>query len=547
MAVNESHVAAVDYEEDNGGGGGGINEDHIRFITQGVLLTTISILGVVGNSMTVYVLVKPSAVRSGENRRFGGMLRTRENNFAFSHLLTGLASFDAAFLVMAIFTFGLKELSHGYKRNVFHSILPVIYGLLHTFRTGSVYSTIAVTMERFFAIVFPFREFNKVKRCLIPFAVVFAFTYNIPKYFELRIVFDDATNTTVHMGTPLRLNPIYINYYILWSKLLLIELIPHLTIVILNSFILIKIVKSSKFRNGIMRNLNNTSSLMAATADTGGTNGDGGATANNSHAASDEQIPKDELLTPAASGPHSGSHMQHHHSSSSPLLQLVFRPQIRFFEQQRQEHKLGVVLVAISVLFICCHAPSVIPDLYEVWCQRDAHETCEIPLWFPVLVDISHLLVCFNSSANFLIYMLGGEKFRRAFVGTFFPCCIASPSAHGSNGDFQASFYSRTTDDNRLSTRINRSTTVLAGDRNGGNRASRAQRRTMSLRAVTTVTTINTVTAAIDEDIDNESSVEMDRLCPNNGSLPNNNKSFRSERAIRMSDDECGGGGSGAA
>ena len=42
-----------------------------------------------------------------------------------------------------------------------------------------------------------------------------------------------------------------------------------------------------------------------------------------------------------------------------PLLQLVFRPQIRFFEQQRQEHKLGVVLVAISVLFICCHAPSV--------------------------------------------------------------------------------------------------------------------------------------------------------------------------------------------
>ena len=72
-----------------------------------------------------------------------------------------------------------------------------------------------------------------------------------------------------------------------------------------------------------------------------------------------KQIPKDELLTPAASGPHSGSHMQHHHSSSSPLLQLVFRPQIRFFEQQRQEHKLGVVLVAISVLFICCHAPSV--------------------------------------------------------------------------------------------------------------------------------------------------------------------------------------------
>ena len=39
------------------------------------------------------------------------------------------------------------------------------------------------------------------------------------------------------------------------SKLLLIELIPHGTIVILNSFILVKIVKSSKFR--CMRNIRN--------------------------------------------------------------------------------------------------------------------------------------------------------------------------------------------------------------------------------------------------------------------------------------------------
>ena len=53
---------------------------------------------------------------------------------------------------------------------------------------------------------------------------------------------------------------------------------------------------------------------------------------------------------------HSGSPPPHH---SLLLFTLVCRPQIRFFEQQRQEHKLGVVLVAISVLFICCHAPSV--------------------------------------------------------------------------------------------------------------------------------------------------------------------------------------------
>ena len=38
---------------------------------------------------------------------------------------------------------------------------------------------------------------------------------------------------------------------------------------------------------------------------------------------------------------------------------------------------------------------------------------------------MSHLLVCFNSSTNFLIYYLNGEKFRRAWVETYggWCCC----------------------------------------------------------------------------------------------------------------------------
>ena len=51
----------------------------------------------------------------------------------------------------------------------------------------------------------------------------------------------------------------------------------------------------------------------------------------------------------------------------------------------------------------------MIPDLYEVmFCPAGCHQ----PAWMPWVIDLSHLLVCVNSSANFLIYMLGGEKFR---------------------------------------------------------------------------------------------------------------------------------------
>ena len=40
----------------------------------------------------------------------------------------------------------------------------------------------------------------------------------------------------------------YITYYIFWSKFLLVEMIPYITIIVLNSMILGKIWKSTQFR-----------------------------------------------------------------------------------------------------------------------------------------------------------------------------------------------------------------------------------------------------------------------------------------------------------
>ena len=97
----------------------------------------------------------------------------------------GLASFDALFLICAIATFGLPTVSVWYKKNIFHTIMPVSYGLTHTARVGSVMATLSVTLERFFAIVFPFKDVEVVKRWLLPCAVTFTVTYNIPKFFEV--------------------------------------------------------------------------------------------------------------------------------------------------------------------------------------------------------------------------------------------------------------------------------------------------------------------------------------------------------------------------
>ena len=70
-----------------------------EYVTEGVLLTSISVLGLVGNILTIYVLLRPS-VRG-----------------VFSNILTGLASFDALFLAIAPVTFGLPVLSEDFKVN----------------------------------------------------------------------------------------------------------------------------------------------------------------------------------------------------------------------------------------------------------------------------------------------------------------------------------------------------------------------------------------------------------------------------------------------
>jgi len=62
--------------------------------------------------------------------------------------------------------------------------MNILYGLTSTSRTGSVYVTIAVTIERYFAIVKPINQF-KMKVILLPIAITFAILYNFPKFFEM--------------------------------------------------------------------------------------------------------------------------------------------------------------------------------------------------------------------------------------------------------------------------------------------------------------------------------------------------------------------------
>ena len=85
-------------------------------------------------------------------------------------------------------------------------------------RTGSVYLTMSVTLERYFAIVRPLSSFY-MKRWLVPISIVFAIFYNFPRFFELERYIFIPTNETLVRGTTLRQNQLYISVYNTWMKM----------------------------------------------------------------------------------------------------------------------------------------------------------------------------------------------------------------------------------------------------------------------------------------------------------------------------------------
>jgi len=90
----------------------------------------------------------------------------------------------------------------------------------------------------------------------------------------------------------------------------------------------------------------------------------------------------------------------------------------------------------MSTLFIFCQSFKIVPDLYElIVCRNSGNlgHNCamsKIPV-MNVIMRLSHFLVCFNSSTNFLIYYLNGKKFRKAWIETYGVtfCCKSAESA----------------------------------------------------------------------------------------------------------------------
>lgn len=139
------------------------------------------------------------------------------------------------------------------------------------------------------------------------------------------------------IGTPLRTDERYKLYYLFWAKLIFTELIPYGTILVFNIFIVVKIVHSSRFRRRILKNMSQEKAAVP-----------GG-----------EGIPNGRDNNACHGSPSSGNGGNVVANAKAAAVgggecEKFDQDKLKRLEIQRQEHKLGGILIAISLLFIFC-------------------------------------------------------------------------------------------------------------------------------------------------------------------------------------------------
>ena len=258
---NTTFQAIQKNQSNNGGEISQRNEYSIffDFVVPGILLNVIGLLGLIGNTLSIIVLSRPQMRQS------------------INCILIGLASFDSILLVTSILMLGIPaifdflvsqssevyhppgfDLFHFYFTKVFPFITPTVYSIGMIVQTGSVYLTIAVTLERFVAVCLPFRSRSLCTygraRYGVSLVALFAIVYNLPRFWEIKwqttYPYGPDIPITEVIPTELRQNHYYVSIYYTWAYLIFMFFVPFSCLAIFNLLIYrqVRIANSERSR-----------------------------------------------------------------------------------------------------------------------------------------------------------------------------------------------------------------------------------------------------------------------------------------------------------
>ena len=161
-----------------------------KLVFEVILLLIVGLIGIIGN-----VLLTKSFLKIEEKLNFHLLMMT-------------LAVYDTIYITLCALVFSIPEVFEDYRNNGnLLLIVPTALPIIQIALTGSVYCTVAISLERYLTVCHPFYLASKrwsAKRYIIPI-IVFSLLYNASRFFELRTNcnlsnYQEMQNTTIYQN-----------------------------------------------------------------------------------------------------------------------------------------------------------------------------------------------------------------------------------------------------------------------------------------------------------------------------------------------------------
>ena len=192
------------------------------FWISGVLLVIFGIIGLLGNIFTIVVLCQPKMRKS-----------------IFYNLLLALACFDALFIL----SYGISYAYWSFACPVNVTVYWLFYPAREICFVGSIYMTVAISMERYLGICHPHLQFSRRALVYVLPVVFISFAFTFPKFLENKYFFVNGTLVLEHQD--FRKTKHYKNTYRLWASVIFKTIIPLVSLLFLNGSIIAVIKKTT--------------------------------------------------------------------------------------------------------------------------------------------------------------------------------------------------------------------------------------------------------------------------------------------------------------
>ena len=127
----------------------------------------------------------------------------------FHSLMLCLATFDLVYISVSIIIFSLPHFSDSYLTSgAYFYIMPWALPIAQIGSTGSIYFTMAMTIERYLTVCHPFYHHSHAwpTRCYVLPILLFSIFYNMPRFFELETKYHDPNDNNSTLATSLHNN-----------------------------------------------------------------------------------------------------------------------------------------------------------------------------------------------------------------------------------------------------------------------------------------------------------------------------------------------------